>query len=92
MIIGTLIHLWYLFLSFMFSLLPDASTTPSDIESGLAFLIKYIYGWDWILPVSDSVIILSWTFLIFYGVFAYKSIMLVVSLIRGSGRPDQQIR
>jgi len=69
----------------LLGLLPFSnSPLPSGFSSGMQFILSYSEGWDWILPVSDSKLMIKWSIFVWMGIFVYKSIKWILRMIRGN--------
>lgn len=85
MITGAIIDLFGRVLFFFIDLLPSAGTFPSQIQNAVHAVFVYAFGWNWLLPISTAVTILSLAG-VFYGtLWLVHAIKWLLNILRGAG-------
>lgn len=66
------------------ALIPDGTFIIDKLADAIYFILRYTHGWDWILPISDALLMLKLSIFISFGLSIYYSVLLLIRIIRGS--------
>lgn len=85
MIVGSIIDIFGRVLFFIISLLPTSVVLPAQISTALQEVFNYAFMWDWLLPISTLLIILTASVAFYTAIFGVKGVLWLLNLMRGSG-------
>jgi len=85
MITSAIINAFSAFVEFIGNFLPNGAGVSDNFQDSFELLYSYMYGLDWLFPVTEAMQIFRWSILIYFGIFLYKSLNWTLNKLRGSG-------
>lgn len=64
-------------------LLPTGSLLPTNFAELIGDLFDYVYGWDWLFPVSTLLLVFRSIILFEISILAWRSGVFLLRIIRG---------
>ena len=65
--------------------LPTSAGLPSNVATGIDFIVAKLFSFNFILPVNTMIQILQYVLFIEVAIFFFKFIKFILNLVRGSG-------
>jgi len=83
MILSFILNIFYIFITFVFGLLPVGDNLPTAFADGFRYLFGFLWNFDFLVSVSNVIVILSLTVGFQAAVLLFRLVSWVIHLIRG---------